>query len=103
MPATADRLTALATSWHQDAETRRRMSAGDVGADILDYCARALTETLREAADDDEELSVAAVAVLPYRPAPPARPTSTGTARTHRYGWARRPIPADLQKASWPD
>lgn len=67
MPATADRLTALATRWHQDAETRRRMSAGDVGADILDYCARALTETLREAADDDEELSVAAYAELHHK------------------------------------
>lgn len=67
MSATENRLAALADSWRQDAATRRRMSAGDVGADILDYCAVALTEVMREAADDDEELSVAAYAALHHR------------------------------------
>jgi hypothetical protein len=67
MSAIETHLAELAAQWHQDAATRRRMSAGDVGADILDYCAGTLLETLREAAEADEELSVAAYAALQHK------------------------------------
>lgn len=62
--ATDTRLTSLATLWQNEAQRRRQMSAGDVGADVLEFCASELAEELRNAADADEELSVAQYAAL---------------------------------------
>lgn len=64
MSTTELRLTALAQMWKQEASRRRQMSAGDVGADVLDFCASELAEELRNAAEADEELSVTAYAAL---------------------------------------
>lgn len=64
MVRTQERLAALAAAWRADAEKRARMFAGDPAADILAYCATELEAALRESADADEELSVAAYAAL---------------------------------------
>lgn len=62
--ATQQRLSALAGTWRQDAERRKKMFAADPGAEILRYCADELEAELRDVAEADEELSVAAYASL---------------------------------------
>ena len=64
MTATHQRLSALATSWRTDAETRAKMFAADPSAQLLRFCADALEAELRDVAEADEELSVAAYAAL---------------------------------------
>lgn len=64
MSAIVARLTALAESWRTDASRRRAMSNGDLAADILEFCASELDEEMRDAAEADEELSVAQYAAL---------------------------------------
>lgn len=63
-PATQQRLSTLADAWRKDAERRKRMFAGDAGAEILRYCADELEAELRDVAEADEEISVAAYAAL---------------------------------------
>lgn len=62
--ATHQRLTTLAASWRTDADRRKKMFAGDPGAEILRYCADELEAELRDAAEADEELSVTEYAAL---------------------------------------
>ncbi len=64
MSATHQRLTALAGAWRTDADRRKKMFAADPGAEILRYCADELEAELRDVAEADEELSVAAYAAL---------------------------------------
>lgn len=64
MSATHQRLTLLASAWRADAAKRLKMFAGDVSAQILTYCADELEAELRDVAEADEELSVAAYAAL---------------------------------------
>ena len=58
------RLHALADTWTAEAGKRRKLSAHDVGADILTYCADELRAELNDASDDDTELSAAEYAAL---------------------------------------
>lgn len=59
MSFTATRLAALAVEFETEASRRRAMSAHDVTADVLEYCAGKLMSALTEASTDDEELSPA--------------------------------------------
>lgn len=58
------RLNALADTWSAEADKRRKLSAHDVGADILLYCADELRSELADTSDDDTELTAAAYAAL---------------------------------------
>lgn len=64
MQSTTHRLEALAAQWRADAEKRRRMSANDVGADMLAYCADELMAEVTDTSEADEEISAAAYALL---------------------------------------
>lgn len=64
MNATTHRLQSLATMWRAEAAKRRRMSAHDVSADVLDFCAGEMLAELRDANEADEELTVAQYATL---------------------------------------
>lgn len=62
--APTPRLTALADAWKAEASKRRKLSAHDVGADILAYCADELRAELSDTCSDDEELTAAQYADL---------------------------------------
>lgn len=61
---TDTRLVALADSWQAEAAKRRKLSAHDVGADILAYCAEELRSELLDTAGDDAEVSAAEYAEM---------------------------------------
>lgn len=64
--ALTHKIGGLADSWKEEAEKRRAMSANDVGADVLDFCARQALLALQTASADDEELSPAEFGALPH-------------------------------------
>lgn len=63
MNFTTTRLATLALEWKDEAERRRLMSAHDVTADVLDYCAGELTAELTDVSAADEEVSPEAYAL----------------------------------------
>ena len=64
MITSVDRIESLVSSWRQEAARRRAMSAHDVGADLLEYCAGELHSELRDVIDADEPIGPDAYAAL---------------------------------------
>jgi excisionase family DNA binding protein len=62
--ATHHRLASLASTWREEAKKRRRMSAHDVSADVLDFCASEMLSELQDASAADREITVAEFAEL---------------------------------------
>ncbi len=67
------RLHSLAASWREDAHKRRKMSAHDASADVLDYCASELDAELNDVRYADEEVEVAEYAAMHGRAASTVR------------------------------
>ncbi len=57
MTAVESRVAALVRRWTEEAKRRQAMSAQDVGADVLQFCARELEAAVEDASGDDEELT----------------------------------------------
>ncbi len=57
MHQVSHQLASLASTWEQEVERRRKMSAHDAMADAIEYCASELRSELRRATDGDVELT----------------------------------------------
>lgn len=78
---------ALASEWLADATKRRALSARDVAADALDYCAGALSETVVRLSDATAEITVREYAALHGRPLSTVRRWClSGALRARRVG-----------------